>query len=118
AAEAGLVLLRNNGDLLPLPSSVDSVVLVEFTTYMESDVIEQTGQSALAAQFRAAFPAATALKLYPDEIAPEDADSALATAKTAQTLVIATRNGHLLPEQLTLAKALLALGKPTILLCL
>lgn len=118
-AEVALVLLKTNAQLFPLqPTPVDRVVLVEFTTYMESDVIEQTGQSTLAARFREAFPASTRLKMHPDEIAPDEAAFALKTAADAHVLVIATRNAHLLPEQLALANALLELGKPTILLCL
>jgi beta-N-acetylhexosaminidase len=119
AAEAGLVLLKREADLLPLKlSPAQRLVLVEFTTYMESDGIEQTGQSTLAAYFREAFPSATTLKLYPDEIEAEDAAAVQAEAQTADVLVVATRNAHLLPEQLAQTKALLALGKPTVLLCL
>lgn len=119
AAEAGIVLLKPDADLFPLkPTLTQRLMLVEFTTYMESEVIEQTGQSTLAARFREAFPAATTLKLYPDEIEAEDAAAVQAAAQTADVLVVATRNAHLLPEQLAQAKALLALGKPTVLLCL
>jgi beta-N-acetylhexosaminidase len=117
AAEAGLVLVRANEAVFPLPPQAP-VTLVEFTTYLESEVIEQTGQSTLAAHFREVFPQAHTLRLLPDEVEPEAIAAARQVAETAGVLVIATRNAHLLPEQREQAAVLFRLGRPTMLLCL
>ncbi len=117
AAEAGLVLLRADDAIFPLPQQ-RNLLLVEFTTYMESDVIEQTGQSVLAARFGEAFPGAQVVRLLPDEVDSAASAGALRLTAEADLLVVATRNAHLLPEQFEQAQTLLRLGRPSLLLCL
>lgn len=118
AAETGLVLLKRGRGVFPLPPGKEGLTLIEFTSYLDSEVLEQTGQSSFAARLRTIAPDVDALALPPDEISALQRQAARDKAKRAGLLIVATRNAHLLPEQLRLAKELLGLGRPTILICL
>jgi beta-N-acetylhexosaminidase len=124
AARAGMVLLRNGGEI-PLAADGRGTLLVEFSSYYDTEAMakptagmEQGGTTSLASRLRARAHAIDTISLLPDEITPEQAQAAKERAAQADLLIIATRNAQRLPVQRDVASALMALGKPVILLCL
>jgi beta-N-acetylhexosaminidase len=98
---------------------------VEFSSYYDTEAMakptaamEQGGTTSLASRLRARAPQVEAISLFPDEITPEQAQAAKERAAQADLLIIATRSAQRLPVQRAFASALMALGKPVILLCL
>jgi beta-N-acetylhexosaminidase len=113
AARAGVVLVQGR---LPVELS-SSALVVEFASVLESGIVERGGQTGLGKVIerkRPGTPTMTLLSTW-DEAA---LNAALDRAREADVLVLATRNAHLLPQQLKQARALLAAARRTVLLCL
>ncbi len=115
AARAGTVMLANEG-ILPLPQ--ERVGLVEFASYMETEVMEKGEQTSFAKRVIERFPQIKLVTLQPDANTREVVEGALELARTVDVLVIATRSAHLNPEQLEAAHALLAAASRSVLVCL
>jgi beta-N-acetylhexosaminidase len=115
AARAGVVLLRHQADLFPLPAD-KKAVLVEFISFMDSEAADTL--SNFGAIFQAALPHVPQVKLSPKTLDESALATALHAAQQADILILATRNAHLLPDQLTAAKRLLNSAPHKILLCL
>ena len=119
AARAGTVLLRDEAGLLPLPSEQDArVVLIEFASYLDSEALEQSGQTGFATLLHDRLPVVESLGIPASEPDPALLERARSLARSAEVLVIATRNAHLFPPQLELAQDLLASARLRVLLCL
>ncbi|MBZ0284822.1 MAG: beta-N-acetylhexosaminidase [Anaerolineae bacterium] len=115
AARAGTVMLANEG-ILPLPQ--ERVGLVEFASYMETEVMEKGEQTSFAKRVIERFPQIKLITLQPDANTREVVEEALELARTVDVLVIATRSAHLNLEQLEAARGLLVAASRSVLVCL
>jgi beta-N-acetylhexosaminidase len=119
AARAGLVMLRPNPALVPLPAD-RRIALIEFASILESGVMERGGQTGLAAVLSRRAPEIEAVALLSVDPHPDHLARAEAAIAEAEIIVLATRNAHLIPPQAERARDFwaLAAGKPIVLLCL
>ena len=117
AARAGTVLLSNDGSF-PLQPNAQNVALVEFGSYLDSEAMERGDLASFARMVSARAPGISCLSLRASEPKPEMLAQAQQLAQNAETLVLATRSAHLMPEQLAMARDLLGRAKRTLLLCL
>ncbi|MFP4322844.1 MAG: beta-N-acetylhexosaminidase [Anaerolineales bacterium] len=90
AAEKSIILLRAEEGVLPLQDD-DDLALVEFSPAVDSIVQEATDTSTLGYYLRHALPHVKIHQLPPTPQALPNI--------TARTLIIATRNAHLIPAQ-------------------
>jgi beta-N-acetylhexosaminidase len=119
AARAGVILLQSAPDLLPLqPASALRLSVIEFASYLESNVAETGGQTGFVSLLKQHLSTIDAVALRPSESTPEAFARARVLAQESDVLILATRSAHLIPEQLELAREYLSLAKQTILLCL
>jgi beta-N-acetylhexosaminidase len=119
AARAGVILLQSAPGLLPLQSDTTSRLgVIEFASYLESNVAEKGGQTGFVSLLKQHLPDIDAVALRPSESPVEAFTRARVLAQESDVLVLATRSAHLIPEQLELAREYLGLAKRTILLCL
>lgn len=119
AARAGMVQLRATPGILPLrPDDSRRIAVIEFASVLESGILERGGETGFATLVRARLAGAECLALAPE--APQGAaeQQALALARTADVVIVATRNAHLQPAQQALAQRLLAEARQAVLLCL
>jgi len=114
AARAGICLLRDDG-LLPLNANVG---LVEFASVLESDILESGGLTGFTTAVRTRLPRVPSVALgqfpYPEAAVTQ----AIQLARSHKALMLATRNAHLNPAQLDLARQLMAAAKKVVLVCL
>jgi beta-N-acetylhexosaminidase len=113
-ARAGTMLLKGN---LPIDLS-GQVLLVEFASVLESEVLESGGQTELAKVVNAKAPHIHVVTLKGSDNSPDDIERALALVDKCDTLILAARSAHFLPERLEICRSLLAHSKNTVLLCL
>ncbi len=117
AARDGVVQLRAEKGTLPLrPEDGRTVALIEFASHLDSDVLEEGGQSGLAARLGQRLPHLESVLLAPHAQKAEARAHAL--AQRADVLIVATRNAHLSPPQQKLAADCLAQAQHGVLLCL
>ncbi|MCC6615511.1 MAG: beta-N-acetylhexosaminidase [Anaerolineae bacterium] len=112
AARAGTTLLQA-GTVLPLTDK-DSVGVVEFASILESGIVENGGVTGFARLLKQRLPDARVLTL----MSTDDPSAAEALAGQVDTLVLAVRNAHLIPEQLASAQRVMARAQRTALVCL
>ncbi len=93
------------------------VAFIEFVSALDSEVMEQGGQSGIRKCFFNEGYSSPMVSLKPYGQDPQF-ENALMLAKRAQTTVIATRNAHLLPEQAQRASQLAEASQTVIHLCL
>jgi beta-N-acetylhexosaminidase len=117
AARAGTVLLMDKPCLLPLVPRA-RVAVIEFASSLEKEAVGQGKGTAFVKHLKDRRLSLEAVALDPSTPTGGQLDHARKLAVDADTLVLATRNAHLYPAQLEAAKALLAAGKPTVLVCL
>jgi len=110
AAQAGVTLLKKGNEL---PLIDEGLAVIEFSSILESGIVESGGLTGFARLFRERFPNADVL-IWREVVA----DSVLALARRSRILVLATRNAHLNPNQLAVAKQLMACAPQTILVVL
>jgi beta-N-acetylhexosaminidase len=113
-AARGVSLLKGS---LPEIAFDERVALVEFTSALESAVMESGGHTALRYQLEALgmHPRYVALRPMGDD--PRVAQ-AVEQAQQAQITIIATRNAHLLPDQVERARQIAAQAHTVVHLCL
>lgn len=109
AAQKSIILLRHEAGALPLRDAGD-LALVEFSPAVDSIVQEATDTSTLGFYLQAALPG---LKVHQLPAKPHDVP-----AINAKTLVIATRNAHLIQPQAQAVQQLAANGARVILAAL
>lgn len=114
ASRASITLV--NADSVPVLTG--KVGLIEFSPNLDSMAMDASGLSNLAAILAERVPALTSVILNPAQPEATLMAQAEQLAKEADTLLIATRNAHLLPAQLQAAQALLAACPNATLLCL
>jgi beta-N-acetylhexosaminidase len=115
AARAGVVLARSRKSVLPLR---EDAVLIEFASYMDSEVMENGGMTGFGKIFHDRFPNLPFISLNAIENPPLILEKAKVLTLQSGTLILATRNAHLIPEEMEIAKHLLSLAKQSILVCL
>lgn len=119
AARAGLILIKQNTDLLPLPEqSKAKIGLVEFASHMDSEVMERNEASAFASLLQKARPDIEIISLNPSSSPTEIIEQAQKLASSVDILLVATRNAHMMPSQKTIAEDLLNRAENSILLAL
>jgi len=114
AARAGIVV--RNGDL-PLDLS-GNVVLVEFASVLESEILENGGLSGLARTVAAAHPNIKTHTLKGWELDSLQVEAALDDVINADLLILATRNAHFQAHPLQLAQEIISHARRTALVCL
>lgn len=112
AAQASVALVKQ-GEALPLPQRGLGVSVVEFPSILESGIVEAGGLTGFAQIFHERLPQAEVVVWR-----ESSADNALALARRCETLVLATRNAHLNPDQLAVARELMAAAGQTIVVAL
>jgi beta-N-acetylhexosaminidase len=112
AARKGMVSIK--AAQLPLTGKLG---LIEFASYLESEVVEQGGKTGLETLLRQALPIDTvALKTLEPSIA--SLERARTIAQNSDWLIIASRNAHLFEAQLKMALDFASLGKQVFHICL
>ena len=114
AARAGTVLFSGT---LPIDLG-GNTLLVEFASHLESGIVESGGKTGLGAIAREKLPGVKTHVLRGWDTASADIDRVLADVRAANRLILATRGAHLQPDQLRLARAILAAAKRAVLICL
>jgi beta-N-acetylhexosaminidase len=119
AARAGTALLRADPGVFPLVEGRNGrVALVEFASIIDSEIMERGGLSGLAQGLATQAPFIECVSLTPGSYTDEAVARARQLAREAEVFILATRNAHLIPQQLSLATELLGLARQNILLCL
>lgn len=114
-ARAGLVQLQSIPGVLPLSPDSGDIVLIEFRptptmTYHQRPI--------LAKYLGRRLPQLKHLALPTDDISKEMQQQAHELISEARTVILATRNAHLQPDQLMLAQQLLNVCRQAVLVCL
>ncbi|MGJ3239036.1 MAG: beta-N-acetylhexosaminidase [Anaerolineae bacterium] len=116
ASRQALVMLKNDA-IIPLQSN-QRVGVIEFASYLDSNVVEAGGQTGLCEQFRHALPDTQTLTLRVSALDNHARAQAQQLAQNSDVLIVATRNAHLLAGELELAQQLLDQAERSILLAL
>ncbi|MEQ8673108.1 MAG: beta-N-acetylhexosaminidase [Aggregatilineales bacterium] len=118
-ARLGLVQVHDNAGLLPL-SANDSrkIVLIEFASHLDSGIMEAGGVTAFTEIISTQMPNLESMSLKAAKNPTETIQAALALAKSADIVILATRNAHLNPEELEISQQILSTAGQVILLCL
>lgn len=117
AARAGTTLIRDHSALLPLPQD-EKIGLIEFASYLDSEVIEETGRTGFANLLSAARPNIKHVALRADEHGNFAVDTALQLVAESNVIVLATRSTHLISKHQALVEQLKPHFKKLILVCL
>ncbi len=119
AARAGTILVKTNPQLFPLkPDTHYKVGVIEFASYLESGILEVGGLTGFAQYIKKRLPTAATLALKASHPTPLSLEQANKIAAEAHLLILATRNAHLIPEELEIARELMTIAQHTILVCL
>ncbi|MFN8531820.1 MAG: beta-N-acetylhexosaminidase [Anaerolineae bacterium] len=115
-AAAQAAVTRLYGELPPMHEG--RVLVIEFASFHESNVLDAGGETGLNKRLHAQLPSARTVTLPNSDIDPNDVSRALDAAGQADVVVLATRNACWNAEQNEIAGALLRQSKQTVLLCL
>lgn len=119
AARAGVTVLTSDNEIFPLPTdSATHIGVIEFASYLESNVAEAGGQTGFVTQLTKRLPGIDAVSLSANSPSQTAFHTALTLAQRADILVLATRSAHLIPEQLEWARQYLDAAKGCVLICL
>lgn len=119
AARAGTVLLKTNPQIFPLkPDTHYQVAVIEFASYLESGILEVGGLTGFAQHIQHRAPTIKTLALKASRPTRASLEQANKLAAEAHILILATRNAHLIPEELEIARQLMTIAQHTILICL
>lgn len=116
AARAGMVLVKDSG-LLPLDLH-HKIGLIEFASVMESGVVEKGEETGLVSIVKQTAPQIDCVSMMSLEQSQSTLDHAYKLTEQSHVLIVATRNAHLVPEQLTLARNFMQKARRVILVCL
>jgi beta-N-acetylhexosaminidase len=117
AARAGVLAVKRSDALLPLQPD-QPLVCVEFTSQIDSGVIDSDAPTQFSKLLHQRLPALVTVTLDPALVDHRGLDQALALLDDHAVLVVATRNAHLYPEQTQAAQSLIDQAEAAILLCL
>ncbi len=117
AARAGLVLLKSDPGVFPLKPDA-RIGVVEFASYLESGVVERGGLTGFVARLAGQLPQAECVSLRSVDTDAAGLERARQLAAACDVLVLATRSAHIIPEQLTMARDLMARARQVVLVCL
>lgn len=112
-ARAGIVLFKR-GSALPVTGRNQSVALIEFAPSRISDAIDAHAISDFASLLRNRREIAARLMLDPSEPTMDNLDDAI---HADDLLLLVTRNAHLHPAQLDLARRIIKRAKKVIVIC-
>ena len=119
AARKGTVLVQATEKLYPLNVDADFTVgVVEFASWVESEVVESGKETGFVKGINQEMPQAQSVCIMSWDVQDESVQLAKELAVESKVLVLATRNAHLIPKQLELAKELMSEAENVILLCL
>jgi len=118
AARAGVTVLRQDDALFPLRLDLGQIGLIEFASYMDSEVMERGGLTGFASTVQSRAPHIETVSLKSIDPDPDAMERARVLAAEANVLVLATRNAHLIPTQLQMAQEFMASAQRVVLLCL
>lgn len=119
AARAGLVMLRNDGGLIPLKTDAAGTAVIEFASVLDTAAMEtNNGWTNLGGILKERAPGLNILSIKAGDQSEAVRDQALQMAQEAETVVLATRSAHLNPAQLEMAHAISEQARKLILLCL
>ena len=119
AARAGTVLSQSETGL-PLLESDESrqTALIEFASHLDAEVLERRTRTGLAALLHEQLPITKSVALDPRTPSEKSLKRARKLVSSADIVIVATRNAHLIPRQRELAQEFLGSGQKSILLCL
>lgn len=112
AARAGTTLIRG-GAALPLRTD-RSIGMIEFPSAFDSGINEVDGLTGFSRLLRARLPTAAVVTVTD----PHQGDAALALARQADTLILATRSAHLNADKIALCQRVIDTAQRTVLVCL
>lgn len=119
AARAGTVLLKTHPQFFPLkPETHYKVGVVEFASYLESGILEVGGLTGFAKQLKHRAPTFATMAVKAAHPTRDSLERANKLAAESHVLILATRNAHLIPQELEIARELMTIAQHTILICL
>jgi len=117
AANAGTVLLKSD-DSFPLDEATDNIICIEFSTQIVSDAVEAGSHTGFTGYLKQRLSAIQCHIQSPSNITQDDFNKLVNIAKQSKTIILATRNAHMLPQQTELAQSIIEQSKNVILVCL
>jgi beta-N-acetylhexosaminidase len=119
AARAGTVLSQSEPGLLPFESDESrQTAFIEFASHLDANALEQGTKTGLASLLHEQLPNTKSVALDPRTPSEKSLTRARKLASSANIVIVATRNAHLIPRQRELAQELLSSGQKSVLLCL
>jgi len=117
-ARQTLTLIQKDENVFPLDVNSDEIGLIEFASFMDTGIIEKGDLTRFAGVFEKAFPQSSIVSLQAFDAASNPVQRALQIAAEKSFIVLATRNAHLYPEELDIARQVVQQAENVILLCL
>lgn len=119
AARAGTVLLKHDNIVFPLnKANLDEVACIEFGAFADTGAMNAGTYVGFAGLLKQALPEIVCTVINPAQNKRKKIKQIDETLKTYSTILLVTRNAHLLDEQLELAQLIQKRAKNTILVCL
>jgi len=117
AANAGTVLVKS-GDNFPLSKDSNDILCIEFSTQIVSDAVEAGSHIGFTSHVRQHNSDIDCHIVDPTKITDKVTRNTLKLVQRADTVIIATRNAHMLSKQAELAQAIIKNNNKVILVCL
>jgi beta-N-acetylhexosaminidase len=117
AANAGTVLVKS-GESFPLMRDAKNVVCIEFATQIVSDAVEAGSYTGFTSYLNKCIPIVKCHIQDRFDITENDLDHINKLLEQSDTVILATRNAHMLPKQAKLARSIIGMAKNVILICL
>ena len=119
AARAGTVLSQSETGLVPLVRDDSSqTALIEFASHLDAEALERRTQTGLASLLHEQLPNTESVALDPRTPSEKSLARARKLVSSADIVIVATRNAHLIPRQRELTQEFLGSGQKSVLLCL
>lgn len=118
AARRGTVLLKKDSNFFPIQPYQHKIGVVEFTSWMESGIVEEGGITGFIKTLRKHLPDFESVSLRGKETDEERLNLARKVVDSVDVVILATRNAHLVDEQRDFAQKIIDNAKQVILLCL
>jgi beta-N-acetylhexosaminidase len=119
AARAGLTVVKQNTDLLPMPERGKAkIALIEFASHMDSEVMERNEATAFSALLQETRPDIEIISINLSSPSMEITAQAQKLASSVDILLLATRNAHMMPAQKNIAEDLLKRTENSVLIAL